>query len=141
MTALPISQIDSAAISTPAGLHNILVDLVHDADRHYTFDIKVCYSPGDITALTMQLHTLSTALARPGTLVDEGRISVMVSDKGDGARFYLPMGAGFAVLDLSASSIRALVDEARAKAASEQALDAFTEEGFYALDAWLADQG
>jgi hypothetical protein len=153
VSALPISQLDTATISTPQGLHYVTVALTHGADRLHTFDIEVGYGPDDVAALTMQLHTLSTALTNPGALINAGRVTVMADFVHDDVALYIPMASDYAVLHLTMDVVIAFVSAAQAdvsakrstaldvQMSTEHVIDTVAEEGFHALDAWLATQG
>jgi len=145
-----VSQFDTTTITTPAGAHEVTIALTQGADRFHTFDIEVCYSPTDVAVLTMQINTLATALSNPGLLVDEGRMTALVD--GGVVALYLPMHAGYALLQLPMSAVEAFVATAQASMstkwnvaisadiATERAVTALAEEGITALDAWLANQ-
>lgn len=153
MSALPVSQIDATSLSTPAGMHIVTVALTHEPDQLHTFTFEVYYGPDDVAAMTMQLHTLSAALMNPGTLIDEGRSTVVADTEHGDVAFYLPMGAAYAVLHLAIEGVQEFVSTVQAnisqkwsaaldaQVAAERAVVAFADEGIDALNTWLADQG
>lgn len=147
---MSVSQFDTTTITTPTGAHDVTIALTQGADRFHTFDIEVCYTPTDMAALTMQINTLVTALSNPGLLVDEGRMTALVDD--GVVTLYLPMQTGYALLQLPMSTVEVFVTAAKANMstkwdvaisadiATERAVTTLAEEGFTALDAWLANQ-
>jgi len=152
VSVFPASQLDTTTIVTPMGAYDVTTLLSQGADRLHTFDLEVCYAPDDMTTLTMQVHTISSALANPGQQVTEGRAIATFALAADTVIRDLPMGAGRAILRLPAHSVMEFVRSVQeevavrwrtsleADMATERAVAALANEGFDALASWLATQ-
>ena len=152
MSVFPASQFDTTTIVTPMGVYDVTIALIQSADRLHTFDLEVCYAPDDVAVLTMQVHTVATALANPGQQIGEGRAIATFDITNDIVILNLPMGADRGLLRLPAHSVMEFVQSVCSEAtarwrtaleadmATDQAVEAMANEGLQALADWLATQ-